>query len=166
MRLQIVRRLIMITLDKKRFKITKGEDLHKVIAMALCGYPLNGNYESWLENDDGSMKNILTSSEYRKLRWAAKSQVENVVVYCKVGGVDDTEEYTDLFSEFKRAYGNEVCWIKRAKNYRITKRVIAYEGNDVLEYDEKSQLEELNFMVIPIHIWNQVVVNYKVELVD
>lgn len=150
--------------------ICDGEELHQVIALALAGYPLDSDFDQKMKTDDGSLKSILTTSEYRKLRWAVKSQLRNVVIYTKTDSDnDDPVELSRIFGDLRSVYGNQLIWVSKTRKMEVRKCVSVY-NTDCIEYKEVIgtpkgvPIEELNFMIVPIHIWQNAASTHNFKL--
>lgn len=137
--------------NPKRCYLGSGQELINKIALALTGTePLTRDYETVLNNDDGSLKEITTTSKFRKLKWAVKQGVRYALVY----SYPDEHKF---FDQFRSKYGNELRWIQRTRKMTIDERVIVYNPTEYIEYREVTAVDEMNFFIIPAHIWSDAI---------
>jgi len=147
---------------KGQFCIAQDEELHDKIAVALSGRPLCKTASEVQSVIGDEWKGITRSAQYRKLKKACRSNTQYIIIYCDPVDKDFSlsehglcvETVQRFFNLFRTEEEESVAWIMNQPELYI-ERTLSFFPNGVSEYVKEGSSGSSRFMLIPLHLWQE-----------
>ena len=147
---------------KGQFYIAQDEELYDKIAVALSGRPLCKTASDVQSIIGDEWKGITRSAQYRKLKKACRSNSQYIIIRCDP--VDKTfllsehglsaEVVHHFFNLFRTEDEDSMSWIKNLPEYYV-EQTLRFFPNGVAEYVKDGSAGTFRFMLIPLHLWQE-----------
>lgn len=145
-----------------QFYIAQDGELYDKIAVALSGQPLCKTASEVQSVIGDEWKGITRSAQYRKLKKACRSNSQYIIIRCDP--VDKTfllsehglsvEVVHHFFNLFRTEDEDSVSWIKNLPEYYV-EQTLSFFPNGSAEYVKDSSAGTFRFMLIPLHLWQE-----------
>ncbi len=145
-----------------QFYIAQDGELYDKIAVALSGQPLCKTASEVQSVIGDEWKGITRSAQYRKLKKACRSNSQYIIIRCDP--VDKTfllsehglsvEVVHHFFNLFRTEDEDSVSWIKNLPEYYV-EQTLRFFPNGSAEYVKDGSAGSFRFMLIPLHLWQE-----------
>ena len=145
-----------------QFYIAQDGELYDKIAVALSGQPLCKTASEVQSVIGDEWKGITRSAQYRKLKKACRSNSQYIIIRCNP--VDKSfllsehglsvEVVHHFFNLFRTEDEDSVSWIKNLPEYYV-EQTLRFFPNGSAEYVKDSSAGSFRFMLIPLHLWQE-----------
>ena len=151
----------MIKLEGQFFIAQDGE-LYDKIVVALSGRPLCKTADEVQSIIGDEWRGITRSAQYRKLKKACRSNAQYIVIRCNP--VDKSfvlsehglsaEAVHHFFNLFRTEDEESVSWIMNQPELYM-EQTLSFFPNGVSEYVKDGSSGSSRFMLIPLHLWQE-----------